>query len=702
MATAEITPIVATQLVNVVMTLEDINGQLWNNARVLIDFVAPPNTQAPYTWNGGAFQMSYRWEKLDGSSIQVDLQPNAEIIPDGWNSWWRFTVAPNADDSRSVTFIVRVAGTAMDLTQVFTARSEQIIQKLVQSFPVPRGKSDVDVAPTPNDGQIYFDTTTQEMKYRSLGEWVEFGTGKGQQGPAGPTGPTGMQGIPGPQGLTGDTGATGPRGYTGATGPAGQDGSGVTILGSYPTIEDLIAAHPTGNLGDAYIVGTNMYVWNGTEWYNVGPIQGPQGPPGATGETGATGSTGPQGPPGNAGPQGNPGTPGATGPPGPTIYPAAGVAVSTGSAWGTSIPANTLATTAQLANYLPLTGGTITGNLAVTGAVAGAFITSSGNVSAAGGVVGASITSTGDMSVGGKLSVTGSVDTYADINAHGQVIVWGGTPPVPVLTINKDGIYGQVNLSSQLAMWGGTPPAVKANLDNSGNFNSLAGEVLARGTQTLVQYAGPSSAIGVMSGSPYLRLYNLGPDWTQASFKISADNDGSVHFLSGNTIDQYPLEWLYFLRSGITPTLAAFLCSLSVIGDLNVSGAKNFRITHPLDPTKDLVHSCVEGPEHAVFYRGEAKTHNHTAEIILPDYFETLTFSNHRTVQLTVLLEDEADEFGTLAATRIKDGRFRVKSSFAEQAFYWEVKAERIDLPRLEVVQDKKEYNPKESSKKEN
>lgn len=78
-------------------------------------------------------------------------------------------------------------------------------------------------------------------------------------------------------------------------GTFGKDGTSVTILGSYNTLAELQAAHPTGSLGDAYMVSGDLYVWNGSAWENVGQIQGPAGPQGPQGETGATGATGPQG-----------------------------------------------------------------------------------------------------------------------------------------------------------------------------------------------------------------------------------------------------------------------------------------------------------------------------------------------------------------------------------------------------------------------
>ena len=58
---------------------------------------------------------------------------------------------------------------------------------------------------------------------------------------------------------------------------AGTDGTSVTILGSYDTFAQLQQAHPTGSLGDSYIVAGDLYVWTGSAWENVGQIQGPAG-----------------------------------------------------------------------------------------------------------------------------------------------------------------------------------------------------------------------------------------------------------------------------------------------------------------------------------------------------------------------------------------------------------------------------------------
>ena len=119
---------------------------------------------------------------------------------------------------------------------------------------------------------------------------------------------------------------------TGDTGPKGDTGVGTTIKGSYDTLAELIAEHPTGNDTDAYLVDGNFYFWNGSQWENAGSIKGetgPAGPKGDTGDkgdkgdTGATGSkgdkgdTGATGEKGQQGPKGDTGDTGATGDTGP-------------------------------------------------------------------------------------------------------------------------------------------------------------------------------------------------------------------------------------------------------------------------------------------------------------------------------------------------------------------------------------------------
>lgn len=177
----------------------------------------------------------------------------------------------------------------------------------------------------------------------------------GCPGKTGERGPRGIQGITGPQGLRGDDGlvltlldtynsysdlkanhptgqvgdmylvdgdtyvwseneqdwinagqikgARGDIGPTGATGPKGDDGVVVTILGTYESYEQLLDDHPTGYIGDMYLVNGDTFVWseNEQDWINAGQIKGARGDVGPTGITGIKGEPGPVGAPGEPG-----------------------------------------------------------------------------------------------------------------------------------------------------------------------------------------------------------------------------------------------------------------------------------------------------------------------------------------------------------------------------------------------------------------
>ena len=82
-------------------------------------------------------------------------------------------------------------------------------------------------------------------------------------------------------------------GADGAEGPQGSAGTNVVLKGTVATVIDLdsIVGPVTGDL---YIVlaDSNGYVYNGSTWDNVGPIQGPQGEPGPRGADGSNGNDG--------------------------------------------------------------------------------------------------------------------------------------------------------------------------------------------------------------------------------------------------------------------------------------------------------------------------------------------------------------------------------------------------------------------------
>lgn len=134
-------------------------------------------------------------------------------------------------------------------------------------------------------------------------------------------------------------------GDTGPKGDTGDIGIGTIIKGHYNSYSEFIAVHPSGSLGDAYIVDGSYYYWNENGWDDAGSIKGDTGETGAKGdkgdkgdtgekgskgdkgETGATGQKGEQGPKGDTGDTGATGDTGPTGPTGDTGATGAGVTI---------------------------------------------------------------------------------------------------------------------------------------------------------------------------------------------------------------------------------------------------------------------------------------------------------------------------------------------------------------------------------------
>lgn len=91
-------------------------------------------------------------------------------------------------------------------------------------------------------------------------------------------GDEGEKGDKGETGPTGATGSRGPRGYIGSTGEKGDPGNytGVAVTAIVATTLDLPG---TGSAGEIYGVGSgndiSLYGWNGTEWFEIGPIYQP-------------------------------------------------------------------------------------------------------------------------------------------------------------------------------------------------------------------------------------------------------------------------------------------------------------------------------------------------------------------------------------------------------------------------------------------
>ena len=107
----------------------------------------------------------------------------------------------------------------------------------------------------------------------------------------------------------------------------------------------------------------------------------------------------------------------------------------------------------------------------------------------------------------------------------------------------------------------------------------------------------------------------------------------------------------------------------------NNSGTKTFVIDHPIDPSKYLVHACLEGPEVGVYYRGKGEIINSiSTTITLPDYVQNL--ASEFTIQLTPIYEGK--QINQIYASEVSNNSFQVYGENCK--FYWLAQGKRKDI----------------------
>lgn len=667
-----VAPLSATTTV-VSMTLEDINGFLWSGAKVTIVFEAAPNTAPPYLFDGYTFQMNYFFENIGSAGqFSIGLPSNLDITPEGEKSFWRFDIAPNADDSRSVNMVVQVSGPTMDLSPSFKIASQQIIKPLVQSIPIPRAAGDEDVIVTPNDGQLYFDTTLQVYKAWYNDQWNPI-IGGGSGGGSGCTGsqnqilylPNANMCAGNPRFLELGNGLNGGLSYTGNGANFNAQNSGSYSFSATDSNSINGSATTTFTESSAGVNSANFNVHLDT---SSGTVNGHAGSGNINLYTTGNGANG------------------------NNIYLTAESSLGGGSGNITLEAAGAVLIKADGSNIgLQSVGGI---NL------------SSGSqpTSFSGGVVvqNHSLVLPADPTA----PLQAATKQYVDASKTQVIQAPDEATALANSTANPNNIYWWPGGSSSGGGSGGMVYPGAGVAVSTGNTwgTSIDPSTLVTNTSlnsTLANYlplaggnlTGDVSTTGDMTGVGFVATGTASAGVGQALFDVynsearvlmrgpAGQGPGWLNFggLSGDGVT-------YTTYLHLTTTMATFSTNVQINGTFNVSGTKNFKIDHPLKPDRFLVHACIEGPEAAVFYRGEGITNDEgIAEVILPDYFEALTHLEGRTIQVTPLFDSEDEDFGYVAAGRIKNGKFKVRSFLVDQRFYWEVKAVRADVPELIV-----------------
>lgn len=205
------------------------------------------------------------------SIIDNQLEPHTAIFPsDGVLS---FTVKTNlmSEEGQAIAMI-----TLNDFESRFNQLQEDLVNQ-VANLQGPKGDT----------GASAYQEAVGQGYAGTLAEWLNS-----------------LKGAKGDTGTTGDTGKTGPSAYeiaqtngfkgtqaewlTSLVGAKGDTGAGLNVLGS---VDDKAKLPASGETGDGYFVGSDLYVWIATNWQDMGNVRGPQGEPGSPGQPGESGKS---------------------------------------------------------------------------------------------------------------------------------------------------------------------------------------------------------------------------------------------------------------------------------------------------------------------------------------------------------------------------------------------------------------------------
>jgi hypothetical protein len=231
--------------------------------------------------------------------------------------------------------------------------------------------------------------------------------------------------------------------------------------------------------------------------------------------------------------------------------------------------------------------------------------------------------------------------------------------------------------------------------DNSNPTNIIIRRGQGNHPEDQIHYGqlGPLNVGGTSIGTIKWEGYTRNGFRTAAAIAASLDD---IKNPVSNPNEIYAKGSLNFATSGPEEELTNRMVidsngDVTIFKNLNLSGgSKNFLIDYPGRPGVKLVHAAIEGPEAAVYYRGEGQLSQGEAEIVLPEYFEKLTRREGRTIQLTGIDGFDKLAVKTKNGVQIKDGKFVVYSdnSGSAQKFNWEVKAVRADISELRVIRE--------------
>ena len=280
----------------------------------------------------------------------------------------------------------------------------------------------------------------------------------------------------------------------------------------------------------------------------------------------------------------------------------------------------------------------------------------------------------------------------------GAAGVWGNTyggETSGVLGTGEGGATGVLGLAKVVGVQGFV-------LDDSGF--SLAQGNLGSNLQTLGGVVGncnlaTTDSAGVLGWDGTGRLGNLG----RGGAGVRGESFGSFGVLGvsryigvvGSLYNDSGLVAEGFLGSafgsaaGFSPPWGVFAS-----GNFGATGAKHFVEPHPVDPSKVILYSSLEGREVGTYFRGTARTSNREFVIEVPEDFRIVTDEEGLTVQLTPV--------GSMATMFVESedlNRIVVRAS-KDVAFHYLVQGVRRAFKDFAPVREGMEFAPRSADDK--
>jgi hypothetical protein len=385
--------------------------------------------------------------------------------------------------------------------------------------------------------------------------------------PIGATGASGIQGLVGTTGPQGATGASGIQGEIGATGASGiqglvgATGTPLTILGSLTLTlgneqVDLNNAFPDAIPGNG-VINTNtgdLWIYDGTQWNNVGQIEGPQGATGASGiqgEIGATGASGIQGEVGATGASGIQGEVGATG--------ASGIQGLVGATGASGIQGNIGSTGASgIQGLMGVTGATgIQGNIGATGASGIQGQTGATGASGIQGATGLTGSTGPDFVFSNDLTVSlPSPKTFGRYSSGETIPATGKTPAQVIEMAILQPINPTINLTTNPT----TVPFNQTSINNTLNFSYVIQSLNASVSTGVIEFKRANESI-----------------WTTLSTGVTSNPGSFIHTFTDTAFNLNAFNYRFTVADtvgGITTQTAniTIIAYSAPTGTVNVSG----------------------------------------------------------------------------------------------------------------------------------